>query len=134
MSLGRRERLAAYRAVQGRFRPGRRHFERLVAEALDGLPEEFRRHLANVAVVIEEWPTEVTDGQAEESPLLGLYRGTPLGERGSSYHLQAPDRITIFRGPILALGQTRADVVREVRDTVVHEIGHYFGLSDAELP
>ena len=135
MSTGRRERLAAYRAAQQRFRPDRRQFERLVEEALDAVPEEFRRHLENVAVVVEEWPPEREGGRdGEDGPLLGLYEGTPLGERGTGYHLVAPDRITLYRGPILALCRSRSDVIREVRDTVVHEIGHYFGLDDDELP
>lgn len=134
MSVGRRERVAAYRTAQGRFRPNRRQFERLVGEALDGLPERFRRRLDNVAVVVEEWPPDRSGGAPTAGPLLGLYEGTPLGERGLGYHLVAPDRITLFRGPILALCRTRAEVIREVRDTVVHEIGHLFGLGDAELP
>ena len=134
MSLGRRERVAAYRAAQGRFRPDRRQFERLVAEALERVPAEFRARLDNVAVVVEEWPREGRDGGTDDGPLLGLYQGTPLGERGTGYHLATPDRITLYRGPILALCRSREDVIREVRDTVVHEIGHFFGLGEADLP
>src|SRR5690348_971518 len=117
MSPGRRERLAAYRAAQSRFRPDRRQFEWLVAEALEQVPQEFRARLDNVAVVVEEWPREGRGDGAEGAPLLGLYRGTPLGERGTGYHLATPDRITLYRGPILSLCRSREDVIREVRDT-----------------
>ena len=130
---GRSERIAAYRAVQQRYRPNRREFGRLVQEALASLPEEFRRRLDNVLVVVEDWPPGGQSDPADET-LLGLYRGTPYGERGTAYHLATPDRITIYRGPILARARTRDQVLREVRDTVVHEVGHYFGLGEEELP
>lgn len=127
----RRERLALYRAHQARYRPDRRRFERLVADALAELPAEFRRRLENVAVVVEDWPPE--RASAEDGTLLGLYQGTPYSQRGEAYHLVPPDRITIYRGPILALCHTRQEVIREIRDTLVHEIGHYFGLDEREL-
>jgi predicted Zn-dependent protease with MMP-like domain len=134
--LHRQHRLNAYRSVQRRYRPGRRQFERLVLEALASLPNEFRQRLDNVALVVEDWPStsEATGADGGEThSLLGLYRGTPLGNRGTDYHLSPPDRITIYRRPILALCRTRAEVIREVRDTVVHEVGHYFGLGEDEL-
>ena len=136
MTLGRRERIAFYRDAQRRFRPDRRQFERLVSEALTEVPEQFRRRLENVAIVVEERPPRALEEQrgGDQGPLLGLYEGTPLGQRTSDYHLVPPDRITLYRGPILALCRTRGDVLREIRDTVVHEIGHYFGLGDDELP
>lgn len=127
----RRERLARYRTHQARYRPDRRRFERLVAAALDQLPAEFRRRLENVAVVVEDWPPE--QAGEEEAALLGLYQGTPYPQRGDGYHLVPPDRITIYRGPILALCRTREEVIREIRATLVHEIGHYFGLGEHEL-
>jgi predicted Zn-dependent protease with MMP-like domain len=92
--------------------------------------------MENIAVVVEEWPPaplEAGRGR-DDGPLLGIYQGTPLGDRSSSYHLIPPDRITLYRGPILALCRTRAEVIREIRDTVVHEIGHFFGLAEDELP
>ena len=136
MSTIRRARLAAYRAAQHRYRPDRRQFERLVEEALAGLPTEFRRRLDNVAIVVEDWPSDAEEraGHGADGPLLGLYQGTPFALRGTDYHLVPPDRIILFRGPILALCRSRAEVLREVRDTVVHEVGHYFGLSEDELP
>jgi predicted Zn-dependent protease with MMP-like domain len=129
-------RLARYRDLQRRYRPDRRQFEALVAEALAAIPPEFQRRLRNVAVVVEDWPSAE---QRARHPgpvggtLFGLYEGTPLPSRGD-YHLAVPDRIVVFRGPILAACADRAETVREVRDTVIHEIGHFFGLPEEELP
>jgi predicted Zn-dependent protease with MMP-like domain len=133
----RRARLDVFRELRRRYRPDRRAFERLVAEALDGLPSPFRERLANVAVTVAEWPSDdqarsvSLDASAE---LLGLYQGTPIGDRGTGYHLVPPDRITIYRRPILERCRTELEVRDEIRATVLHEIGHYFGLSDDELP
>ena len=130
-------RLRALRGQQRRYRPDLRTFERLVAEALDELPPPFRDLVSNVAVVVADWPT-VEDARGtlddEDDDLLGLYQGIPYGERGTDYHLAVPDRITIYRRPILDICRTEEEVRAEIRDTVLHEIGHYFGLSDEELP
>lgn len=115
---------------------GRSAFERLVEEALDGLPEEFAAMLENVAVVVEEEPDPAVLhelGMDPEEELLGLYLGVPLPERDSQYQA-LPDRVAIYRGPVLRICGSRREVVREVRDTVVHELGHYFGLEDEEMP
>jgi predicted Zn-dependent protease with MMP-like domain len=104
---------------------GRRRFEEMVGEALDGLPEPLARLLDNVAVVVED--TSGDDG------LLGLYDGVPVTERLSDYSAVLPDRITIFRLPICAICDTEDDVVDEVRTTVVHEVGHFFGIEDDRL-
>lgn len=133
---GRRERLAPLRAASQRHRISRSAFERLVEQALAELPPEFARRLDNVAVTVDDYPDPerlVELGFDPDQPLLGLYEGTPLGERGSGYHLVAPDRITIFRLPTLQMCRTEDDVVREVKATVIHEIGHFFGLGDHEL-
>ena len=100
-------------------------FEVLVGDALDGIPEELARQMDNVAVFVEE----------ERSPtLLGLYEGVPLTRRDAGYAgMVVPDRITIFRRPILRRCATEDDVVQEVRRTVVHEVAHHFGISDARL-
>jgi predicted Zn-dependent protease with MMP-like domain len=129
-------RLGRYRASQRRYRPDRRQFEALVAEALDAIPAEFKQRMRNIAVVVEEWPTEEQRNrhlEAEGGTLFGLYEGTPLPYRGD-YGMVVPDRIIIFRGPILAACSNRAEAVREIRDTVVHEVGHFFGLPEEELP
>ena len=130
MRLGRRERIARYRDFQRRYRPDRRQFEQLVREALESLPDELKARIENVAVVVEDEPP----ADHNRASLLGLYEGIALPLRGESYHLAPPDRITIYRRSILASASTRDDVAREIRDTVVHEIGHYFGLPERELP
>ncbi len=111
-----------------------REFEQLVEQALGELPERFAALLQNVAVVVEEEPTDedldVMDEDANE--LLGIYRGVPMTERHyDSLHL--PDQIAIFRGPILRVARSRSDAMHEIRDTVIHELGHYFGLDDEEM-
>ena len=112
-------------------------FERLLARALDTLPRAFAELLDNVAVVIEEEPSEedlrLVGLDPEEDDLLGLYHGVPLDERGAGYS-SLPDRVVIYRLPILWICDTEGDVVREVRDTLVHELGHHFGLGDDDMP
>jgi predicted Zn-dependent protease with MMP-like domain len=130
MESGRWSRLALQRSFQRRYRPTHQEFERLVGEAVEGLPAEFRARLDNVAIVVEAWPR---GGRRADDLLLGLYEGVPLTQRGEAEHLALPDRITIFSGPTLALCRTRAEAIREIRATVVHEVGHFFGLGDDEL-
>ncbi|TAJ29924.1 MAG: metallopeptidase family protein [Nitrospirae bacterium] len=113
-------------------------FERLVREAVGGLPDQYRKLLDNVSVVVEAEPSrEVLDelGLASEDDLLGLYSGHAMDEE-SFFNPggQLPARISIYRGPILRLCPTPEAVIQEVRDTVVHEIGHHFGLDDDEMP
>jgi predicted Zn-dependent protease with MMP-like domain len=114
----------------------RLRFERLVAEALDSLPLEFQEKLDNVDVVISPWPTreEVRRmGLPPGGTLLGLYQGTPLTERTTSYGLVLPDKITIYQGPIEACCRGAEEVRRKVRQVVMHELGHHFGMSDERL-
>ena len=105
----------------------REEFEDLVAEALDEIPDELARLVDNVVFVVED---DVPPG---EEPLLGLYEGVPLTERGSWYAGVLPDRITVYRNPILEICDTEDDVVDEVHITVVHEIAHHFGIDDDRL-
>ena len=100
-------------------------FEAMVGEALDGLPAELGELMSNVAVTVEH-----NQGPAG---LLGLYRGIPLTQRTSSYAGVLPDRITIYRRSICAVCRDEQDVVEQVRRTVVHEVGHHFGITDARL-
>jgi predicted Zn-dependent protease with MMP-like domain len=112
------------------------HFERLVAEALDELPWRFRRRLRNIAVVVESEPSqELLEemGLWPHRTLLGLYQGVPLPRRGLSYGNVLPDRIAIFQKPLEAMCRTRDDLKGAIRNTVKHEIGHYFGLDDEQL-
>jgi predicted Zn-dependent protease with MMP-like domain len=111
-------------------------FERVVAEALDSLPKRFAKLVENVAITVEEEPSDEDLESAEDdddTELLGIYRGVALTERGHDMPL-LPDEIAIFRGPINRVARTRQEAVAEVRETVIHELGHYFGLSDDELP
>lgn len=124
------------RRVHGRrIPPGR--FARLVREALADLPPAFARRLDNVAVVIADRPSAAqlrALGLGPDETLFGLYEGTPIGERGTSYHLVLPDRVTVYREPILEACATTQEMKAEIRLTVIHELGHYFGLGDDELP
>lgn len=113
-------------------------FQTLVQEALDTLPDEYGKLLSNVAVVVEDEPSPdlLADLEMEEDEdLLGLYQGLSI-DKESFFQTggQLPAKISIYRGPILRLCRTRKEVVQEVRDTVVHEIGHHFGLDDNEMP
>lgn len=110
-------------------------FERLVGEALDSLPAEFAEKLNNVAVTIEDRPSSELLAEMRLPPwalLFGLYRGVPQTKRGI-YYSSPPDKITIFKKSILKVSRTAEEVRAQVRSTVIHEIGHHFGLSDAEL-
>jgi predicted Zn-dependent protease with MMP-like domain len=100
-------------------------FEQLVVEALDEIPEALARRMDNVAVLIA--------ARAVDPGLLGLYDGIPLTERDDYGGLAIPDRITIYREPIVAMCATEAEVVEQVRITVIHEVGHHFGIDDDRL-
>ena len=120
-------------------RMSREHFEEAVREALDMIPDDLADAIENVAVTVEEEPTDddlLSVGlDPEHDDLLGLYQGVPLPERGpSTYGLDLPDRIVVYRLPLLEHCTTRRELLREIRDTVVHELGHYFGLPEEELP
>jgi predicted Zn-dependent protease with MMP-like domain len=112
-------------------------FEQVVREALESLPERFASLVENVLVTVEEEPSEEDLESLEdddgESELLGIYRGVALTERSHDMPL-LPDEIAVFRGPINRVALTRSEAVREVRETVIHELGHYFGLADEEMP
>ena len=125
-----------YRFVVRQPPTNRQRFEQLVARALDELPVEFREKLDNVDVIIEWWPTPDQVRRAGIKPnrlLFGLYEGVPLTRRSRSYALVPPDRIVIFQGPIEMMGRTDAEMQRIIGKTVLHEIGHHFGLADDEL-
>lgn len=110
-------------------------FRKLVGEAMDSLPKEFADKLNNVAVIVEDLPTPYQLRKSKLPPqvlLLGLYEGVPQTKRGI-YYSSVPDKITIFKNAILQVSSTEEEVRAEVKSTVIHEIGHHFGLSDAEL-
>jgi predicted Zn-dependent protease with MMP-like domain len=115
---------------------GRGRFEELVAQALAELPDQFRRRLDNVDVVVETWPSRRQLARFNLGPsgtLLGLYEGVPQSKRTRAYGLVPPDRITIFQGPIEAICKTPQAIQKKVREVVIHEIAHHFGIGDGRL-
>ena len=114
----------------------RDRFTRLVEEALREIPRRFRDEMKNVAVVVEDDPPGHLLAEMEIEPpdsLFGLYQGTPLPERGWSYGNALPDRISIYQGPIEDACEDDEEIRDCVADTVIHEFGHYFGMSEDEI-
>lgn len=114
----------------------RAKFERLVADALASIPRRFRDAIANLAIVVEdEPPGELLDEMEIEPPdtLLGLYQGTPLTERRWDYGNALPDRILLFQGPLERESEDKDDLIVAIGETLIHEMGHYFGLSEEEI-
>ena len=110
----------------------RAEFEEAVDDALDSLPDEVAQAIAeaNVAILVEEEPTPE---QSRGADLLGLYEGVPLDRRSVFDGFRQPDRIFVFRGPLQRHARSREHLVREIAVTVLHELGHLFGISDARL-
>jgi predicted Zn-dependent protease with MMP-like domain len=111
-------------------------FEQLVAEALARIPGRFRKAMANLVIAVEDEPSdELLEEMDIEAPdtLFGLYQGTPLTERGWGYGNTLPDRILLFQGPHEREAQDEDDLVASIGETLIHEIGHYFGLSEEEI-
>lgn len=108
-----------------------RDVERIVDSTLESLPDWVVSEIENLTVVVEDWPS--SDQDPSGLGLLGLYEGVSLEERGVDYFGTAPDRITIFRGPHLQMGLSRAETAGEVRRTVLHELGHHLGINDQRL-
>ena len=114
----------------------RESFERLVAQAVDDLPDEFLLRLENIDIVVEDQPTPAQLlhlGLEQGETLLGLYEGIPRTRRGSHYGLVPPDKITIFQRSIEAKCRYGGSISAEVQRVVKHEIAHHFGISDARL-
>lgn len=117
----------------------RDEFDVLVEEALATIPQKFRDALKNVAIVVEDEPTEeqlnnVDDEDfGEDDTLLGLYEGIPLTERKWDDGNRLPDKVTLFQYPIEDASEDDDDVVVAIGETLIHEIGHYFGLSEDEI-
>jgi predicted Zn-dependent protease with MMP-like domain len=111
-------------------------FEKLVAEAITLIPRRFRREMTNIAVVVEDEPSaELLEEMDIEPPdsLYGLYQGTPLTERTWGYGNTLPDRVTLFKNVIEEDCETDDDVRDVIAETLIHEVGHYFGLSEEEI-
>jgi predicted Zn-dependent protease with MMP-like domain len=111
-------------------------FERLVALAIENLPEEFKERLENIDIVVADAPTRSQMGKLRGrrgGTLLGLYEGVPLTKRSHGYGFVMPDKVTIFQGPIESMCRNDSEIVDEIRRVVQHEIAHHFGISDERL-
>ena len=114
----------------------RERFRQLVAEAVDTIPARFRQHLQNIAIVVEDEPPPDVLAEMEIEPpdtLFGLYQGIPLPDRRWDHGNTLPDKISIYQFPIEDACETEEDIVTEVGETLIHEVGHFFGLSEEEL-
>ena len=114
----------------------RRQFEALVERAMRKLPRKFKEKIKNVAIVVEDWADDETLAEMEIEPpdtLYGLYRGIDLTRRDSGYGNVLPDTVTIYQGPIEEDCEDEDEMMELVRETVIHEIGHYFGLDDETM-
>ena len=114
----------------------RTEFNRLVEEALDDIPPRFRKAMNNIAIVLEDEPSPELLADMEIEPpdsLYGLYQGTPLTERGWGYGNALPDRISLFQRTIEEDSEDAEDVIVCIAETLIHEIGHYFGLSEEQI-
>jgi len=111
-------------------------FESLVADALAGIPERFREAISNLVIVVEDEPSKALlreMGLGPRDTLLGLYSGTPLTERRWDYGNSLPDRIQLFQGPLERESEDEDDLVVAIGETLIHEVGHYFGMSEDEI-
>ena len=114
----------------------REEFRELVEEAIDTIPAKFAREVRNLAIVIEDEPSQDLLDEMEMEPgdsLLGLYQGTPLNERGWGYGNQLPDRITLFQQTIEDDCDDDDEIVVAIGETLIHELGHYFGMSEDQI-
>lgn len=114
----------------------RAEFERLVAEALSDIPTRFRRAMQNIAIVVEDEPSRELLREMEiaaPNTLFGLYQGTPLTERPWDYGNRLPDRILLFQGPHEREAEDHEDLIVSIAETLIHEVGHYFGMSEDEI-
>ena len=114
----------------------RSQFLALVDEALATIPDEFQAAMKNIAIVVEDEPSNAQLESVDIEPpdtLLGLYEGTPLTERQWAHGNVLPDKITLFQDPIEDASEDEDDLVVAIGETLIHEIGHYFGLSEEEI-
>jgi predicted Zn-dependent protease with MMP-like domain len=114
----------------------REKFESLVADALASIPRRFRDAMSNLAIVVEDEPSRALLREMDIAPpatLLGLYTGTPLTERRWDYGNVLPDRILLFQGPLERESDDEEDLMVAIGETLIHEIGHYFGMSEAQI-
>ena len=121
---------------KGQLALSRQEFRRLVSQAITSLPPLVAGRLANVEVVVKDRPTReelAMVGTGPTETLFGLYTGTPLTKRNSSYGMVLPDKITLYQQSIEEVCRTTREIQAQIRTTLLHEIGHHFGLSEDEL-
>ena len=116
----------------------REAFEKIAEQAFEGLPEQFREAIENVGVVIEEYPDEELVHKMRlrsKHHLLGLYQGVPLPLRGTWYGMTAiaPDKISLYQKNIEAVCRTEREIIDKIHEVLIHEVGHYFGMSEEEI-
>lgn len=117
-------------------RLSREEFEALVDRALERIPPEFEEHMQGLAIDVEEAPDDETlEDMGIDDPyeLLGLYRGTPLTERSVEWTVRMPDSIVIYQRNVERICRTRREIVEQIRKTILHEVGHHFGMDEDEL-
>ncbi len=119
------------------FRTSREHFEELVNQALESLPEEYTQYFTNITVIVEDYPSSEEAGRVgvRRDELLGLFTGVPFPHKGGFFDIAPPlpDSILLFRKNIESICSSERQLVEEIRKTLVHEVGHYFGLSERDL-
>ncbi len=113
----------------------RREFEKLAKEAIESLPGEFKERVGDIALVIEDEPSrnDLRSVGIHRGTLYGLFHGVPLPESGVRDARMLPDRIALYQGPLERDFRNRRDLVEQIRRTVLHEVGHFFGLSEKDL-
>ncbi|HLX13473.1 MAG TPA: metallopeptidase family protein [Bacteroidota bacterium] len=116
----------------------RKDFERLVEDAFEDLPDQFKDAIENVGVVVEDYPSDElakSMGLRSRHDLLGLYQGIPLTKRGTWYGMYpaAPDKISLYQKNIEAVAGSDSQLRKKVREVLIHEVGHYFGMTDEEI-
>jgi len=114
----------------------REAFNRLVEEALQDIPRRFREEIKNVAIVVEDEPSPELLAEMEIEPpdsLYGLYQGTPLPQRSWGHGNALPDRVTLFQGTIEEDAEDHEDMIVSIAETLIHELGHYFGMSEEQI-
>lgn len=108
-------------------------FAMVLQEALDSLPDEFRSRLDNIEVVVEDEPEPDIKEEFGDALLLGLYQGIPMTKRTHYYSGVLPDKISIYRKALLRISRSRRELVENIKKTLLHELGHYFGINDKRL-
>ncbi|TAL25492.1 MAG: metallopeptidase family protein [Nitrospirae bacterium] len=119
------------------FRIGREDFERLAEEALETLPEEYRKYFTNITITVEDYPSAEDAGRvnAGKENLLGLFSGVPHTRKGGFFDIPypLPDKIILFQKNIESICSNEMELIEQIQKTLIHEIGHYFGLSERDL-